>query len=104
MKIDINKKYRYRNGGSARILCIDGPGDQPVISLDETGDALNHSADGRFFRDKKEASLDLIEVREPREWELAINKQDAALVYSRGIKGLKHNPEWEIVRVREIID
>ena len=109
MNIDITKKYRYRSGQPARILCIDGPcmhmgESQPVISMDESGEVNSHFSSGRFRSALYDSQFDLIEIREPREFELAINLENPACVYSRSIGGLKDNPEWEIIRVREILD
>jgi len=69
MKIRLNKKYRYRNGELARILCIDAPGSQPVVSIGlTTGEALNHNVNGQFFESSSEySSFDLIEDKEPLE-------------------------------------
>ena len=70
MKIDINKKYRYRNGDPVRILVVDAKGPnndeewQPVIVLDENaGEVTFHCLDGKFSG-KDNDELDLIEVRE----------------------------------------
>jgi hypothetical protein len=104
MKIDINKKYRYRSGKPARILCVDGPcvhaGEpQPVVSMDEDGETNTHFPSGRFISALKDSDWDLIEVREPREgwipdYYLYETKEAANRVSSSGV----------IIRVREIID
>jgi hypothetical protein len=104
MKIDINKKYRYRNGESARILCVDAPGDQPVISLDGSGDTFAHNAAGQFFLYNEESSLDLIEVREPREWTLCVKLGTLKVSEIYEDQGPLDLHGWERVRVREIID
>lgn len=121
MKIDINKKYRYRNGGPVRILAVDakGPNDdgewQPVIVLDENaGEVTFHCLDGKFSG-KDNDELDLIEVREPREYEVVVSTAENTR-YERSVidgkatddleSGDRRVPlgKWEIIRVREIID
>jgi hypothetical protein len=113
MTIDINKKYRYRSGEPARILCVDAPGDQPVISLNGSGDTLKHKATGQFFHSNHESSLDLIEVREPREGFVSVVTK-AALERAYGLGDpvgtfVTHRfgdeeDGLEVIRVREIID
>ncbi len=98
MKIDINKKYRYRSGEPVRVICIDACELYPVIAIDEAGDPTTHTADGRCFEDE-ESDNDLIEVREQREFRLSV-KRGQAWIYDRG----DENRGWEIIRVREIID
>lgn len=44
--ISMDKKYRYRNGEPARILCIDANGRYPVVSLNEEGSVIFHNKDG----------------------------------------------------------
>ena len=100
MKIDINKKYRYRNGKPARILCVDAPDqDDPVISMDEQSLINRHKPDGRYYPDES-SCLDLIEVREPREWEITCYEDGSMRVNIGGLKA----PRGETIRVREIID
>jgi len=60
--IQLDKKYRYRNGEPARILCIDAPGAEPVFSLTRTGAVHGHTADGIYYGKEVESHLDLIEV------------------------------------------
>lgn len=63
--IDITKKYKYRNGEPARILCVDRPSDNyPIVSMDNIGNTFTHAADGRLDRGAAWNSLDLIEVKE----------------------------------------
>lgn len=101
MKIDINKKYRYRNGEPARIVCVDAPGTFPVIAIGEDGDPTTHHEDGKFYG-STEAEFDLIEVREPREWKAVVIKQCGTLAsYDDGDE---NKPDYEVIRVREIID
>lgn len=65
--IDINKKYKFRDGKPARILCTDAPGPQPVVAIDGEGCVSTHGADGRFLDGDGECSdYDLIEVVEPK--------------------------------------
>lgn len=103
MKIDINKKYRYRNGESARILCVDAPGDQPVISLDGSGDTLAHNAAGQFFLYNEESSLDLIEVREPLECWVCVHVDERGITYGCGYEKEPAGPH-QYRKFREIID
>ena len=68
MKIDINKKYRYRNGKPARIVCVDAEGDRPVVSLNgKNSYAHKHYENGRYYETGEECQFDLIEISEPRE-------------------------------------
>jgi hypothetical protein len=66
MKISMNKKYRYRKGDPARVLCVDASGEYPVISLDENGDTTQHIANGQVLLDGLGTSWDLIEVKEEK--------------------------------------
>lgn len=47
-KIDMTKKYVYRNGQPARVLCIDVKGYQPVVSTTENGAVFCHNSDGAY--------------------------------------------------------
>ena len=102
MKIDINKTYRYRNGEPARILCQDAPGrEDSVISLTAGGWIHRHYKSGSYLEGERN-SLDLIEVREPREWTLSIHS-DGIRVSQYCTQG--GNPKGcEVIRVREILD
>ncbi len=64
--IDMNKKYTYRSGGVARILCTDCPHAFPVISMDEKGLTWHHTAEGTVHK-VGELPHDLIEVPEKKE-------------------------------------
>jgi len=67
--IDINKKYRYRNGEEARILCVDRPIKMDmclVLSMDPNGSVWYHDENGRICSDKIDSLLDLIEVKEKK--------------------------------------
>lgn len=65
--ISMDKKYRYRHGGEARILAVDAPANQPVISMSmsgpDKGSIYRHRADGRFSSSGVESPRDLIEVK-----------------------------------------
>ena len=63
--IDINKKYRYRNGEEARILCVDG-GDEnyPVIALTREGQTSRHTNSGALWNREGQHIWDLVEVKE----------------------------------------
>lgn len=52
-EISMDKKYRYRRGGPARILCIDRPKEQcPVLSMDEFGTLHCHYYNGKIYNDQ----------------------------------------------------
>lgn len=96
--IDITKKYRYRNGKPARILCTDAPGRFPVISLDEDGDPWCHTETGEIC--DVDSEWDLIEVREAREWVIRFFKDGSARVDIGGPAA----PCGETLRLREVFE
>lgn len=117
MKIDINKKYRTRDAKwPVTIVSVDGPYPGfPVVGYTHpsSNPLLSHwSADGSY---PANTCLDLIEVREPREYELVVSTPqnsrfktgeiDGAATddLQRGIRDVSANA-WEIIRVREIIE
>ena len=106
--IDISKTYRYRNGGPARILCTDSPAGQPVVSMEPNGKINRHNANGSFsISGLAEASYDLIEVKEPREWRLWVNgKGETAVPSHAGSTLTQSNIDagWVEIRVREILN
>lgn len=69
-KIDINKKYRTREGYEVRIYAVDGGGDYPVHGAIRTGDkweSKSWKSDGTYigilpYRSEPDC-FDLIEVR-----------------------------------------
>jgi len=68
--IDIDKKYMYRNGEIARILCVDRPfGDNlPVLSMRPNGAIVQSQIDGKS--QCWQGEFDLIEVWQPTEGEI----------------------------------
>jgi hypothetical protein len=99
MKIDINKKYRTRDGREVIIHAINGPdGAFPVVASVQNSSAWM-AGKWRITGTGAIESADLIEVREPREgwipdYYLYETKEAAKRVSSSGV----------IIRVREIID
>ena len=66
MQITMGKKYTYKNGQPARILCVDGPNTKfPVISMDIGGLIHHHAANGS----NEWTTLNLIEVWQPQDKE-----------------------------------
>ena len=61
-KIEMNRKYKYRDGVEVRILCVDAPGLLPVIALSPDGSITYHMMDGHCPGAKE---LDLFEDKEP---------------------------------------
>lgn len=97
--INITKKYRFRNGQPARILCTDAPGKYPVITIAEDGDISQHTKTGGYMRDGH-CEWDLIEVREPREWVIRFYEDGTGLVDIAGPAA----PRGETLRLREVIE
>lgn len=65
MKVSMSKKYRYRNGEAARILCVDSGSEKyPVISVNQAGDIETHTVDGMEYltNPRKDSQIDLIEI------------------------------------------
>jgi len=61
--ISLDKKYKYRNGEPARILCVDGnKPDFPVVSQTVDGVLRGHRPQGACQLE----GFDLVEVHEPR--------------------------------------
>jgi hypothetical protein len=71
--IDMNKKYTYRNGAPARILCVDAREPGPVISLDQHGYPLRHYEDGSRNEIGSLSEYDLLEVKEEKTLEFWVN-------------------------------
>lgn len=108
MKIDINKKYRTRDGREAIIHTLTGPriGFPVIASIQDTdanGSWMSHdfTDDGRYLESvRNTCGNDLIEVREPREWTLRGNPCGAGCIVEDGPSLKCEN----LIRVREIID
>jgi hypothetical protein len=113
MKIDINKKYRTRDGREVIIHAVDGPDKSvPVVaSIRNPGGwmAGKWRADGIGATE----SSSLIEVREPREGFVSV-VTEATFERAYGLGDpvgtfVTHRPGdeedgFEVIRVREIID
>lgn len=64
MKISMDKKYRTRDGRDVRLLCVDGPLENPICGLVSGGDfPMCWRPDGSYI--SREHPLDLIEYHEP---------------------------------------
>ena len=95
--IDINKKYRYRNKGMARILCVDAPHEElPVICLDEDGIINRHTSMGVSSWG---IDYDLIEVKEKKVLWLNVFEGDCTSVF-RDIVSSDLNSKHRIARIR----
>lgn len=72
----MDKKYKYRNGEQAKVLCTDGyMEDHPVVSMKENGNLYVHRNTGEWDFDN---SFDLIEIWEPSEGEWCLFTDDHA--------------------------
>ena len=70
MKIERDKWYVMRNGEKVRVVCVDAPGEYPVVAVGSGDGVTTHTADGFGVVGVKEHPHDLIsERREPaRVW------------------------------------
>ena len=64
-KITMDRKYTYRNGKSARVICVDAARPCTVISLEDNGKCRFHYEDGKGSL-AGECVFDLIEVKEEK--------------------------------------
>lgn len=60
MNIERDKFYKTRRGKKVRVICVDAPGFLPVIAIGERGELFTFGKDGKFYKDDKESSCDLI--------------------------------------------
>ena len=60
--IAMDKEYRYRDGGKAKILSVTAFAPYSVVSQNESGNILRHTASGNFYHDRSESDKDMIEV------------------------------------------
>ena len=79
--IEMNKKYRTRDGREVRVLCVDNDNDKfPVIAVIPKNTPYIFTKEGRFYSDKENTELDLIEVSLYDH----IKKGDVVLVWDEG--------------------
>ena len=99
MKIALTKKYRTRDGREVIVHAINGPdGAFPVVASVQNTSAWM-AGKWRITGTGSTEAADLIEVREPMEWEIWIHPQGGTQRYEPCCSG------WEgPIRVREIID
>lgn len=113
--IDINKKYRTRDGRGVRILCVDlDDSRQPVVAFIEGDEGVNYyTKEGFFISQTSPSEKDLIEVREPRECLVSVVTRRAhengfAKSFPVGTfttyEDDDENDGFEVIRVREVID
>jgi hypothetical protein len=106
MKIDITKKYRTKDAKlPVTIVSTDGPypGFPVVGYIHPTGNPwLNHWSEAGGY--PANTNMDLIEVREPREWTLSVKPGTLKVSEIYEDDGPLDLHGWERVRVREIID
>ena len=102
MKIDINKKYRTTDAKwPVTIVSTDGPyAGFPIVGYVHSSGTpvLCHWSEVGGY--PANTNLDLIEVREPREWEITCYEDGSICVNIDGLAA----PRGEKIRVREIID
>jgi len=105
MKIDPNKKYKTRDGQEVSLLhkAPDGWPNPYVIRGLLNENPVSWTDEGRF-NTASESHVDLIEVREPREWVMHVkpSSQKVAAIYEDQWE--EASQPWERIRVREIIE
>jgi len=61
-RVDMSKKYHYRNGRPAQVLCIDRDHPEyPVVSMTEDGTLITHDVEGYVWDKDHKEMYDLIE-------------------------------------------
>ena len=59
-KFEVNKWYKRGDGELIRVVCVDAPGDYPVIGCYENGNPLTYTSSGQYYADRRWVDLDLI--------------------------------------------
>jgi hypothetical protein len=52
--------WRTRAGDKVRVICVDAPGDEPVVALGHRGGLYTYLADGVYYSDRSLSGSDLI--------------------------------------------
>ena len=101
--IDINKKYKYRDGSPARILCIDRNRSMSVVTLADSGEINTHGTNGNYLSSGQESEKDLIEVVPLWEGEIRVH-ENGVICKCDPEKDQKPWPEtgWRKVKAREV--
>ena len=107
--IDMSKTYTTRNGMPVRILCVDKPGEMPVVALVDRGGVESietYTARGKWLTDDANAyAFDLIEVKPVSvKWLNVYANGGYALHSSRevadqGAKGVTSGERTECIRI-----
>ena len=104
MKIDINKKYRTRDGQQVTQLMRVPTGSDCLYPWTGVinGEWETWTDDGLYSPNEKDGGSSLVEIREPREWKASVSRADGK-IYTYNM-GDENYAVYEVVRVREIID
>lgn len=98
LKLERDRWYHTRDGRKVRVVCVDAPGDLPVVGLlGDTAEIVQYTADGCEYGDTSPSTRDLVaKVRQPREWTLE--------TYEGYVVATGPDLGSEKVRVREVLD
>jgi len=59
-KFEVGKWYKYGSGDLIRVVCVDAPGDYPIIGHDEEGAAVSYTSEGLWYKGDSDSYLNLI--------------------------------------------
>ena len=98
----MDKKYQYRVGSPARILCTDAPGDYPVISINESGKTISHTNQGKWMEDRED-KYDLFEIRDTWKGKLWVHETGGSLLYHHLDEHTSmRSAGWRLINVEEV--
>ena len=108
MKIERDKVYLTRCGQKVRVVCVDAPGDMPVIGISKGGNPDTWTDDGFYVASKLEAHNDLVseyvEPPKPREvWVYSGYDGSFGRVYDNPHSAHSSHAE-RLVKFREVIE
>lgn len=109
MKIERDKVYLTRCGEKVRVVCVDAPGEDPVIAIHHDG-VYCHRDDGSFLSGGEESRMDLVSeyVEPPKPREVWVAPSDATLNWAAfPDAALTHlTPQFaaRLVKFREVIE
>lgn len=80
-----NKKFSTRDGRAVRILCVDAPGDYPIVGLVAGSiDVQTWKIDGHLFGEK-DRPIDLINAKTKREGWVNVHRGSGGGRYLSGV-------------------